>query len=161
MTQNWLVYVCLFLGLSSALVGGVFQAFSDFVMRGLIAASPKSGAQSMQMLNRTVFRSVFLVMLIGLAPVSFVVAVYAYFALDALVAYWLVAAAAIYIITVFMVTVVGNVPMNNRLDALELDSAEAMAFWQHYSVRWTQWNHIRTLGAILAAICFLMTSVAL
>ena len=47
MPTDWIVYACLFLGLSSALVGGVFQAFSDFVMRGLMLAQPAGGIDSM------------------------------------------------------------------------------------------------------------------
>lgn len=55
--MSWVVYTCLGLGLGAALVGGVFQSFSDFVMRGLMLAEPAGGMESMQQLNRTVFRS--------------------------------------------------------------------------------------------------------
>ncbi len=70
MPTDWIIYACLAAGVSSLLVAGVFQSFSDFIMRSLVAASPAGGIESMQMINRKVFRSWFLVMLLGLAPVS-------------------------------------------------------------------------------------------
>ena len=45
MTTHLFVYACLTIGLFTALVGGVFQAFSDFVMSGIIRAAP-AGRQS-------------------------------------------------------------------------------------------------------------------
>ena len=57
-------------GLLMALVAGVFLAFSDFVMRSLSDASPRAGIEAMQIINRKVYSSVFLVWLLGLAPVS-------------------------------------------------------------------------------------------
>ena len=48
MTTNLFVYACLAIGLTTALVGGVFQAFSDFVIAGLVRAAPAGGIDSMQ-----------------------------------------------------------------------------------------------------------------
>ena len=36
MTYEWTLYFCLFLALWSAVIGGVFSAFSEFVMSGLL-----------------------------------------------------------------------------------------------------------------------------
>ena len=49
-----------------ALVSGVFLAFSDLVMRSLRRASPTVGIEAMQMINREVYGSAFLVALLGL-----------------------------------------------------------------------------------------------
>lgn len=160
MAIDWIIIACLAMGLSCALVAGVFQSFSDFVMRALIAAAPSAGMESMQMINRTVFRSVFLVMLLGLAPASLAFAAYALLYPIGAGASWIIAGAAIYVAGVFLVTMLGNVPMNNRLDRMETGSAGAADYWQIYGSRWTQWNHVRTLGSLAAAICFLVAAVA-
>lgn len=160
MTPDWIIHVCLLAGLSSALVAGVFQSFSDFVMRGLVMAAPASGAQSMQMINRTVFRSVFIVLLLGLGPASLALAIYAGIALTGEGATWLIAAAAIYLPSVILVTMGGNVPMNERLDGMDHTAEETSAYWRTYGRVWTRWNHIRTLGSAGAAICYLMAAVA-
>ncbi|MBI1185889.1 MAG: DUF1772 domain-containing protein [Alphaproteobacteria bacterium] len=161
MPADWIVYVCLFLGLSSALVAGVFQSFSDFVMSGLVRARPAGGIEVMQHINRTVFRSVFLFTFLALAPVSIAAAVYAGFAIEGAAQRFVIAAAIIYIITAFLVTVAGNVPMNNRLDRLDAASAEGAAYWRIYGRTWTRWNHVRMIGSLATAGCYLFAALAL
>ena len=46
--------------LAYALVGGVFLAFSDFIMRALSLTGGSGGAEAMQAINREVFRWVFM-----------------------------------------------------------------------------------------------------
>ncbi len=161
MTSSWAVYACLILGLSTALVAGVFQSFSDFVMRGLIRAQPTAGVDVMQHINRTVFRSGFLVSFIALAPVSIGFAIYAWFNLDRPGQYFILAGAVVYVPLSFLVTVFGNVPMNERLDGLDYTSSEAAQYWKTYSRVWTRWNHVRTIASIATAGCFLIAAVSL
>ena len=51
MTYEWPLYFCLFLALWSAVVGGVFSAFSEFIMSGLLRADPAGGMDAMQQIN--------------------------------------------------------------------------------------------------------------
>ncbi len=155
MTSTWLVYTCLAIGLSGALVAGVFQSFSDFVMRALVAAAPAAGVDVMQMINRTVFRSVFLIMMLGLAPVLLGLGAYAYFTLSGPAQIWIISGAVIYVISVFLVTMIGNVPMNNRLDPMAAGETETDRYWKTYGKVWTRLNHVRTVGSAATAICFL------
>jgi len=161
MTMNWIVYACLMTGLCSALVAGVFQSFSDFVMKALNAAEPSGGIEAMQLINRVVFRSVFLVMLLGMVPSVLGLAAYSHFNLDGAAQAWIMTGAVIYVIGVFLVTMFGNVPMNNRLDSMDRAVPEATKYWRTYGVVWTRWNHVRTFGSAAAAICFLLASVTL
>lgn len=161
MTYHWLVYACLATGVGSALVAGVFQSFSDFVMRGLIAAKPAGGIESMQMINRTVYRSAFIVMLLGLAPVMIAIAAIAGMVDGGLAAVWTIVGATTYVLSVVAVTMIGNVPMNKRLDRLDFASADAATYWRVYGVNWTRLNHLRTVGSLLSAICFLAASIIL
>lgn len=161
MTADWIVYACLAAGLASALVAGVFLTFSDFVMKALVTAEPAGGIESMQRLNRTVFRSVFLALFVALAPVSIGLAIYAIAALAGPAVAWIIAAAVIYVPGVFFVTAFGNVPMNQRLDGMDHRSAEAADYWRTYGRVWTRWNHVRTIGSAATAVCFLLAAVAL
>ncbi len=156
----WLPYACLALGLATGLVGGVFQAFSDFIMRSLSAARPTSGMEAMQLVNRKVYRFGFLTMFLALAPVSIGLAIYAQAASPSPAAAWTAFGAALYIVTVFATTVARNVPMNKRLDGMSPDAADGHAYWAHYRVAWTRWNHLRTAGSIAAAACFLLAALA-
>lgn len=142
--------------LLSGMVAGVFLAFSDFVMRSLRAATPLAGIEAMQEINRKVFSSIFLVWLLGLAPVSALLAGYAWFRIDGPAADWFIAGGAIYVIGTFLVTMLGNVPMNNRLDRMAPAGAETVGYWETYATFWTLWNHVRTVASGLAALCFLV-----
>ena len=153
------VFACLGLGLAAALVGGVFQSFSDFVMKGLILAEPAGGMEAMQQLNRTVFRSVFLATFLALVPATIALAVYGGFRLSGSPRMLVIAAAIVYVIFVFGVTAAGNVPMNEQLDGLAHTSAEGHAYWAVYGRVWTWWNHLRTLGSVVVAACLLIAAV--
>ena len=137
------------LGVASALVGGVFLAFSDFIMRGLAGAPASAGIYAMQGINRSVLRSLFLTLLLGLVPASIVIALLAAPGPARLL---LASAAVVYFIGVFGVTVAGNVPMNKALDSLAADTREAGEYWLIYLRRWTRLNHVRTLGSFGAAV---------
>lgn len=153
MSTDWTVYALLAAGLSSALVAGVFQSFSDFVMRSLTAARTVSGIDAMQMINRKVYRSVFLVLLLGLAPALPLMSWFLADDLSLPALIWTIAGSAVYGVFVFLVTLAGNVPMNERLDRMTTDSAEAAAYWTVYRRVWTRWNHVRTIGSAIAAAC--------
>jgi len=161
MTYDPLVYMCFATGVSAILVAGVFQSFSDFVMRSLIAANPAGGIESMQNINIKVFRSVFLFMMLGLVPVSIILAGYAYQNHSGQGLGWIMTGTAIYIVFVFLVTMLGNVPMNNRLAAMHHQDEQATGYWRLYGSRWTRWNHVRMMGALISGACFLWACITL
>lgn len=156
---NEVVLICLGLGLVCALVAGVFQSFSDFVMKGISNAKPSSGIEVMQHINRTVFRSLFLKLFLAAAPLTMMFAIYAWFQTEGFGLVLILAAALIYIVTVFVVTTLGNVPMNERLEQMEASSTEATAYWQVYCRVWIRWNHVRTIGCVATAACYLISVV--
>ncbi|WP_238367365.1 DUF1772 domain-containing protein [Mesobacterium pallidum] len=142
--------------LAAALVAGVFLTFSDFVMRGLAGSAPEAGAEAMQQINRVVYRSVFMVLLIGLVPVSLALAVTGIW-LGGPAGAWMIAGAVSYALGVMAVTGRGNVPMNQVLDRMPLAQA-AEGYWQGYARRWTRLNHLRTLASALTAACWLVAA---
>ena len=145
--------VYLALGFTSAAVGGVFLSFSDFVMRGFAQADDVSAIDSMQGLNRTVYRSVFLTSFLGLAPISVAAVLYQGSALSYL-------ATGVYLVTVILVTIAGNVPMNEKLDKMDNASVEAKAYWPVYLKVWTRWNHVRTDGSFVASVLFMIAAIS-
>lgn len=155
MPDMFLAYASLGSAAMIGLVGGVFQAFSDFVMRGLLAARPDVGIEAMQAINRKVYDSVFLPMLMGGGPLLIGLALWALITAEGGAPLWLALAAAIYIASVLLVTMVRNVPMNQRLDGMAATSPEAAEYWHHYGTVWTRLNHIRTAGSVATALCLL------
>ncbi|WP_338548996.1 DUF1772 domain-containing protein [Roseovarius phycicola] len=121
MTSFITVTVYALAALILALIAGVFLSFSDFIMRSLCAATPTSGIEAMQQINRKVYSSVFLVWLLGMAPVATLLSLYAFVFVEGPAKAWWIAGGALYVIGTFLVTVLGNVPMNKRLDPITPD----------------------------------------
>ena len=140
--------------LCCALVGGVFFAFSSFVMRALARVSPPGGLEAMQAINIVVLNRSFLGLFMGTAAVSLLAAVLAASQWQAASSPWLLAGAACYLVGTFLVTGLGNVPLNQRLAVLSPADPAAAADWSHYLDRWTRLNTLRTVGAVAAALCF-------
>ena len=161
MSLELLLYLFGAAALLSGVVGGVFLSFSDFVMTSLAVARPAVGVEAMQIINRRVYGSLFLVLLLGMAPVSLAVAIYACFQLSGWAAFWLVLGGLSYVIGVFGVTVVCNVPMNKKLDALDYSAPDTQTYWAEYLRNWTRWNHLRTLASVGSAACYLIGCLAL
>jgi uncharacterized membrane protein len=146
--------------LASALVGGVFLTFSDFVMRSLDEAHERGGIEAMQIVNREVFNGLFMVLLIGTSVAAPVLAVAAHAYVPGPAAAAMTFAAASYVAGVFAVTLFFNVPRNVRLDRLDPTVPAAAQYWtEDYYPRWTWWNHVRTASAALAALGFLLAAV--
>lgn len=161
MFEVWIIWGLAAASLASGLVAGVFLSFSDFVIRSLVAAEAAAGARAMQHINREVYRTVFLTLLLGLVPVSALILVYGVTMQDGAVAALLIGAAGLYLLGGFGVTALGNVPMNRRLDAMALGGSEARAYWPAYASRWTRWNHIRALAAFGASLGYLVAALLL
>ncbi|MEZ6000244.1 DUF1772 domain-containing protein [Hyphomonas sp.] len=161
MTQQWMLFASEFSVIAYALVAGVFLTFSDFVMRSLAATQPEGGIEAMQQINRKVFRTLFMILLLGMAAASPLMAVAAFWQGSGPATVWIVAAAVTYVVGTFGVTVVFNVPMNERLDRMAHDSAAAAGYWRRYVPVWSFWNSVRTLASAASAIFMLMAVVAL
>ena len=160
MTSAWFLVVCEVSVIACGLVSGVFLTFSDFVMRSLDGARTAAGIEVMQVINREVFRSVFMVMLLGMSALSPFLIGYAYFRVAGSASALIMAGGAIYLAGVFVVSLVFNVPMNNRLDAKAYPGAEAATYWTNtYMPRWTSWNHVRAIASAASAICYLVACV--
>jgi uncharacterized membrane protein len=139
-----------------ALVAGVFLAFSDFIMRSLALTGGLGGVEAMQVINREVFRWVFMALFLGMAAVSVVIAGYAWVGLNGPAGMLIVLAALVYLFGCFGVTVAFNVPMNQALAGMELTSEATRDYWlQSYVPRWTFWNSVRTGAAALSAALLL------
>ena len=142
--------------LAYALVAGVFLAFSDFIMRSLAITGGSGGVEAMQAINREVFRWVFMTLFLGMAAISVLIGAYAWVSLSGPASFLILAAALVYLIGCFGITVAFNVPMNEALARMELSSEATRDYWlQTYVPRWTFWNSVRTAAAAVSAALLL------
>lgn len=161
MTQNIILTGSIIAVIGCGLVAGVFLTFSDFVMKSFAALPPVQGTEVMQVINRKVYGSVFLVLLLAMTGLCLLLGIVAFFNLSAPASKWVIAGSALYTVTVFACTIIFNVPMNNRLDNMNSTSPETAVYWSTYMSTWTGWNHVRTIGSTGAMTCFLIGCIML
>lgn len=140
--------------LGSALIGGIFFAFSNFVMKAFARMPPAEGIAAMQSINVVVLNPLFLGAFMGTAVISLLIAVLAVKWWETPSAPWLVAGALLYLVGTFLLTSLGNVPLNKQLAAVQANDPAAIKVWEHYLDRWTLLNSVRTVAAICAALMF-------
>ncbi|MEM6740452.1 MAG: hypothetical protein AAF646_10055 [Pseudomonadota bacterium] len=95
--------------LAYALLGDVFLAFSDFIMRSLALTGGHGGVEVMQAINREVFRWAFMALFLGMTAGSLVMTAYGALALSGPAATLVVIAGLIYHVGCFGITLTFNV----------------------------------------------------
>ncbi|MDT6985661.1 DUF1772 domain-containing protein [Streptomyces lusitanus] len=142
--------------LGTGLVAGVFCAFSTFVMRGLAALTPARGVAAMQAVNVAAVRPPFMAVFLGTTVLSAVLTVVTLVTWPDEGAVASVVGGALFLCGSFGLTVVANIPRNERLARLDAGGAEAAAYWPEYVRGWTRWNHVRALASAGAALAYLL-----
>ncbi|OIJ69043.1 DUF1772 domain-containing protein [Streptomyces mangrovisoli] len=165
--------------LGSGVMAGVFCAFSVLVMRGLAALPPAQGVAAMNAINSVATSPVFLALFLGTATLIAVIAVVTFVMWPDGATVELLLGSALYLCGAFGVTVVANVPRNERLGRLAAErparpgapggarpakagteagevETDAVAYWPAYVREWTRWNHVRTVSSAAAAVTYLL-----
>jgi uncharacterized membrane protein len=157
MPKEVLTFLTIFAALGSGMIGGLLFAFSNFVMRALVQQPPESGIRTMQAINITIINPLFFLVFLGTALASVILAVTSLPRLSSPGSILLLIGCVLYIVGTFGVTMAFNVPLNNRLAILEPSTAQAAEFWREYVSSWLQWNHVRTIAAILASLLLILS----
>ena len=139
--------------LGSAIVGGMFYAFSSFVMKALGRIAPEQGVAAMNSINVVVINPSFMLAFMGTALVCLALAFGSYLWWPQTSGKLVLGAALLYLVGTFGLTMVLHQPMNLKLAALP--PAQAIAFWPQYVATWTTWNHVRTAAPLLATALFI------
>ena len=138
--------------IGSALVAGVFYAFSTFVMAGLGRIPPEQGISAMQSINVTVLNPAFFLAFFGTPALCLALVAAAWINWDKPGSGLILAASMLYLAGCIGVTMFANVPLNNALAAVQPGTSEAATLWTRYLDVWTMWNHVRTAASLAAAI---------
>ena len=137
--------------LGCGLAAGALFAFSAFVMAALGRLPAPQGIAAMQSINVLAVTPVFMTALFGTAAGCFGLVVWAAISADGRELALVATGAGLFLIGSIGVTMAANVPLNNRLAALDPADPAAAGQWQRYLSRWTAWNHLRTAAALAAA----------
>ncbi|WP_241286335.1 chryseobasin maturation helper ChrI [Chryseobacterium arthrosphaerae] len=136
----------------TALIGGLFYAYSCSVVLGLGKLSDAEYLKAMQHINREILNPVFFLSFMGTA-ILLPVSAFLFRGQPAFI--FLLLASAAYLVGVFGVTVAGNVPMNDMLDRFDISGATSDAIKQmrdNFESRWNFLNNIRTVFSVISII---------
>lgn len=145
--------VLLITAVLTALIGGLFYAYSCSVVLGLGKLSHAEYLKAMQSINREILNPVFFMSFMGTA-ILLPISVFLFRGQQPVFIFLLLASLA-YLIGVFGVTVAGNVPMNDTLDKFDISSSTAEAIKQmrdNFESRWNFLNNIRTSFSVISII---------
>ncbi|MEE4272896.1 MAG: anthrone oxygenase family protein [Thermoanaerobaculales bacterium] len=142
--------------IGAALVAGIFYAFSTFLMQALGRLAPREGIAAMQSINVVVINPLFFVAFFGTGGFCVATVAASFFAEAEISLFPVLVGAVLYLAGCIGVTIVGNVPLNERLAKTNPDDSDAATLWSFYLARWTLWNHVRTAASLAASACFVL-----
>ena len=149
--MTWSDVLTVAAAVGAGVMGGVFFAFSVFVMAALDRLPPAQAVAAMRAINVTVITPLFMLGFVGTALLCVAVVVVAATGGFTGSVGLGVAGAVTYLIGTFGLTAAYNVPRNNRLEQYG-DSSQGVEYWPIYRREWTRANHVRTAAGIGAAL---------
>jgi uncharacterized membrane protein len=151
MNDHASVAVTVLTAIGCGLNGGIFFAFSAFVMPGLDRLEPVQGNEAMQAINVAAVTPPFMASLFGTALGCIALAISSLLWWPGPGNGWIIGGCLLYLAGTIGVTIVFNVPRNNRLAASPPDTAEGTTGWDGYVSSWTRWNSVRAIAGATAA----------
>ncbi len=155
MSTTLLTILLWFCALGCGLLGGLYFAFSAFIMQALDRAGQAHGIAAMNSINAVILRSWFMPLFVGTTLGAAALALVGVLQRESAAANCMLAGGVIYVVGMFIVTMAFNVPLNNALMRVSGESGEATATWQRFLKVWTRWNHVRTLACLVASALFI------
>lgn len=147
-TAGWIALIAATVG--AGLVAGLFFAFQTAVMPGLARTDDRTFVAAMQDMNVAILNPVFLT--VFTAPlIAFVVA-----AVTGPSRAWVIAAGVLYL-AMFVITVAGNIPLNDALLAVGAtqDAAALETARQAFEDPWNRLHLVRTVAVVASFGCCL------
>ncbi|KRR18577.1 hypothetical protein CQ14_24610 [Bradyrhizobium lablabi] len=154
MLQMLITGLLWFSAIGCGLLAGLYFAFSTFIMTALDRVGQAAGMATMNAINVVIVQSLFLPVFLATTATSAVLAVMALVRWGEPGAMAMLAGGVLYVLGMFVVTMIFNVPLNNALAAADPASQEAASLWARYLTDWTMWNHVRTFASTLACALF-------
>jgi uncharacterized membrane protein len=143
------------------LAAGLLYGYDCSVIKGLNRLPDREYISCFQSINTAILNPYFFISFMGSLIMLPLAAWLGYKHETNSAFYLMLASALMYAVGVFGVTVIGNVPLNNSIDAFNLSTATAedmKAMRQSFEMKWNWFHHIRTYAAILS---FLLATISL
>jgi len=147
--------------LLTGLSAGLFYAWEVSVIPGTKRIPDRSYLETMQSINRAILNPAFFVVFFG-SLLFLLVNSYLQYKEAVNLSFWIIAGATItYLIGTIGVTVMGNIPLNEALDAVNLNDLKSIELHHTrmaYEGKWNQWHSVRTVFSVLAFILSILAA---
>jgi len=142
--------------LSNGLIAGVFFTWQNAVTPGIGRLSDVGYLKSFQSMNRIILNPTFKIIFLGTMIFSPLCALLqSYHQLN--ITFWLlIAACLIYTIGVIGLTFLGNIPLNNLLDQLDIDNTDLKRLSEFRETFESKWNKIHRIRSICTTTSFIL-----
>jgi uncharacterized membrane protein len=147
-----------------ALTAGLVFAFTVVVMPGIRALPDRDFLRAFSVMDRVIQQNEprFLAVWVGSVVALGAAVILGISALGGVDRMLLLGAAGVYLLGVQLPTIAINVPLNNRLQALDLDDLDTAGLRterEAFEGRWNRWNAIRTVFACVSVVALLALTV--
>lgn len=144
----------------TGLSAGFFYAWQVSVIPGTLKVSDQVYLQTMQSINKEILNPAFFLIFFGSFILLSVGSIYEFNANKT--AFWFMLLTAIcYLLGTLGVTLFGNVPLNDQLEALNLKSLSDAQFAE-FRIRFEgKWNRLHLLRTVFSILSFILLALAL
>jgi uncharacterized membrane protein len=126
------------------------------LMAGVSVLRPAQGVAAMNAINAAAVRPAFMAVFTGSAVLSAMIAVVTFVVWPDEGKLELLLGSALYLLGSFGLTIVANVPRNDRLARMTPGAPEAAVYWTAYVREWTLWNHVRAAASAAAPLVYVL-----
>jgi uncharacterized membrane protein len=139
--------------LSTGVMAGIYFTWTNAVTPGIGKLSDLAYLKAFQSMNRVILNPMFYAFFMTSLLFTLLSAILFYKAEPSYIFWALLGAMIIYWLGMFAITIFGNVPLNNILEAADLDQfsvEEARKLRDRYELKWNKFNLLRTLSSIIS-----------
>jgi uncharacterized membrane protein len=144
-----------------SLVAGFLFAFAIVIMPGINNLNDKEFIRAFQVMDGVIQNNqpLFMLVWLGSVLVLIIAAVLGIGQLDGVGRMLIISAALIYILGVQLPTITINIPLNNKIQTLNVDAVgeeSHKAARENFEPRWNRWNKNRTVLSSLVSVLLII-----
>jgi len=144
----------------TGLSAGFFYAWAVSVIPGTKRVVDLTYLETRQSINRAILNPAFFVIFFGTLILLSLSCVYEYHT-SKWVFGLMLASSITYLLGTFGVTALGNVPLNNQLDVMELAKTGSVKLAEFRKFYEENWNRLHTIRTVFAVLSFMLAVLAL
>jgi uncharacterized membrane protein len=142
-------------------VAGLLFAFAIVVMPGIRSLSDKEFIKTFQVIDKVIQNNQPLFMMVWIGSILATIGslILGLQQLDGIELLIIIIAAILYLFGVQLSTAINNIPLNNKLQTIDVDiinDLDAKLARESFESRWNQWNIIRSVFASIVSILLIV-----